>query len=174
VSKAPTTTLVARRDQSKMLNLVDQLDKRLPELAGDTNSLALGMAHITELIDALKIVQRTAGKMLCDTLPLTGHGNPVPTYLIDELGLMVERVTEGGNWTDIDWARAVADVIAASVKENGGELNMRTTAAAIVECFGFSHLKEDAKKQTGLARFGLTRGTYGTKRDATYTARIKR
>lgn len=165
--------LVTSRELGRVLNLVDALDRRLPEIEGQTGNLAAGLLRLTSLIDALKIVQRTAGKMLADSLPTTKHGNPIPKLVLEDLGIMVERVTEGGNWTDIDWAHAVRDVIAASVRANDGELDMRATAEAIVECFGFSYLKENEKDGTGLARFGLTRGTYGTKKDATYTARVR-
>ena len=91
---------------------------------------------------------------------------------VEGLG-MVERTSDGGTWVDVDYGRAVNDVVSGILRAHEGEVPpVYEFVAELLACFSFAGLKSNGKEGTGLARFGLERESYARQTDRVPTVKV--
>jgi len=146
----------------------------LPELAGDTVSLAHGIVNLRALIATLRSVLRTAERMAYDSLPertVRSSGSTFKTKLPIEGFGTVEPVHAQRTWTDPDYVRAIQACVRVAMNE-GTIGHPNDVAALVAEIVSFNGFKSDVKKQTGLAKYGFGREDFATEKLGDPSVRI--
>ena len=133
---------------------------RLPTLAGDTEALAFGIVNLDSLIGQLKTLRDEAAILAFESLPRTEarEGARRQKVAIDGLGV-VEPVHATSSWKNWDKRRMLLAAVGRAV--DAGTVNHPNDVVDVVlEVASVGGGKSNVKEGTGLAKYGLERGSF--------------
>jgi hypothetical protein len=171
----PVTVGTPARTTGVGLGLIDALDRALIELGGRIGELAGNPVAQVRIHARLDDVRRNIGvvtdaveRLLYDELP--ERVNRVKRTVKDRLVLegvgVVEPIDKGGRWVDVNFEAALVAVFEAlgvrGLDAEGEVIDAPHLARTVGSMVGFSALKSNKHKGTGLISLGLDRASFAT------------
>jgi len=134
---------------------IGTVDAWLPQLEGDTVSLAYGLRNLDALLAALRSIRKMAAQMAYRSLPertVSSSGKVFKQKVPIEGFGTVEPVHAQREWVDPQYVRAMQACIRVGM--DAGEINHPNDVAALVaEIVSFNGFKSNPKQGTGLAKY---------------------
>jgi len=150
------------------------VDAWLPQLEGDTVSLAYGLRNLDALIAALRSIRKMAAQMAYRSLPertVASSGKVFKQKVPIEGFGTVEPVHAQREWVDPQYVRAIQACVRVAM-DDGMIGHPNDVAALVAEIVSFNGFKSNPKQGTGLAKYGYSREDFATEKLGDPTVRI--